>query len=208
MTVITNIRDTPHAPLFTHEHTHPHTQTHAHTHTLTSSCLLFIMATHPPSFPPSPLVCPPTDFPSLSTSPSFCVFFLTLSPFLSSSPSCPHLIFHLSPRLPISYSLFFPHHRPTFSSLSHPPPPPVCNLPQSCIRPARPLLSSSSFILSSSLHPFSRPPLLPLLFHPLHTCRPDYADECLWRGPKKQIRAREPLDCDMAIPQRPVGGRH
>lgn len=44
-----------------------------------------------------------------------------------------------------------------------------------------------SFILlpPTSLHP----PLLP----PLHTCRPDYADEGLRRGPKKQIRSREPV---------------
>ena len=124
---------------------------------------------------------------------------LLLLDFRSSSP-----IFHPSPSSPLHRLLsFLSCHQPPLPS------PPSPSSVTSLHHPSHPLtLSSPPFILSYSLSPSSSLPPPPLLFHPLHTCRPDYADECLLRGPKKQIRAEEPLDCDMAIPPRPAGGRH
>lgn len=137
----------------THTHIQIQTDTCAHGHTTTSSCLSFVMDTHPPSFLPSPLVV-------LLLLCLHLTFFLC---FLKSHPSSPPLLFVLTssfifhPTSPFPTLLFFP----ITSSLSLPLSSIllICNLPPSSTWPA---LSTPSFILSSSLYPFY---ILPSLHH-------------------------------------------
>lgn len=130
MTVITNIRHTPHAHTVTRPHTHEcmHARTDARTHTSTSF-LPPIHHGHHSSSPPSPLLrllllsCQRLFFLSLFHSPTP-TFLHSYSPHLSSLNSFPS-----SPPFSILYSLF-----PCYQSS---------------------ILSFSSFILSFSIYPFS-----------------------------------------------------